>query len=660
MNEWPRPNKDTGIGLHDHANCGWKPNDFQAEVAKFKEHGVSWYLFFVCDEGKADWARCLVDNDIMPILRIWPMSFPKMSFDMAHLLAYRDVGVKWFEVGNEPNLEGEWSGTLPNGRDAARKVAENYARIANTVRAAGMWPLTPALSPGGNIHHRAFFQWFMERIMELGGESVLWPGGIGLHCRPLGNPLEDGPSDYDVGAREWEWYDAIVQGHLGRVLPMCNTEMGDQPDWLPRGAGGNYDWGLWAATNIELWRWYGPLNVGYRYPDHMMADCFWIYRDAGTWDHCGLVDNLAHERQTGQGRETNLWKAMPSIITWTRDDGPIPPPPPDPEPEPQPDSEIEFVGLSAEMIEGLSISGPADPMQPYWAIKRVEVQPKTENMSAFAVYDRVEYAEFFWADRSTLVMAKEDLYAPPGAREWAASMPMFNTWGSYGVKIDGNSESIFGFGLYADNLEPGYTAHHPVLIYFQLVEPTEEEKPMPEYTFLKGMEAHGIKYIDHRADVLKIIADEGMAPDERSKTDPIGSVKGIIVHHSTQYMSIDPSPLGIASYHIKTNGWPGCGYTFIITKDGIVHFMMPIKYVGYHSGDRLVNYASLGICFIGDFTKEEPTVNQLASFLELRAALEELFGGGWDKWRDMWVAPHKWISATECPGQKLEHAILWY
>jgi hypothetical protein len=74
----------------------------------------------------------------------------------------------------------------------------------------------------------------------------------------------------------------------------------------------------------------------------------------------------------------------------------------------------------------------------------------------------------------------------------------------------------------------------------------------------------------------------------------------------------------------------------------------------------VVNYASLGVCFVGDFTKEEPTVEQLASFLELREALEELLGGGWDKWRDMWIAPHKWIVTTECPGLNLEKAILWY
>lgn len=319
------------------------------------------------------------------------------------------------------------------------------------------------------------------------------------------------------------------------------------------------------------------------------------------------------------------------------------------------------------MIEALTISGPEDPTQPYWGVKKVEVQPQTDHQSAFAVLPLGTIpvmARFYWDGTHYLAMPKQDPFAPVGAREWAAPMPMFNAWGSYGVDIDGeNSESLFGFGLYGDNLQPGYTAHHPVLVYFQLVEPEpkppEEEKPMP-YTFLRGMEAYGIRYIDRRPDVLKMLDDEGSLPLIRSMTDPIGSVKGIIVHHSAQYMNIDPTPMGIASYHIKSRKWPGCAYTFVITKDGTVHFMMPIKYVGYHSGNSVVNYASVGVCFVGDFTREEPTIEQLAGFLQLREALQELLGGGWDKWREVWMAPHKWISATQCPGQNLERAILFY
>ena len=58
-------------------------------------------------------------------------------------------------------------------------------------------------------------------------------------------------------------------------------------------------------------------------------------------------------------------------------------------------------------------------------------------------------------------------------------MPMFNIWGAYGVEIYGNSEALFGFGLYqreGDQIVEK-TGHHPVLVYFQLVQP---ESPEPE------------------------------------------------------------------------------------------------------------------------------------------------------------------------------------
>jgi len=104
----PRPKHDTGIGVHGCSDCHHKPAHFAGTTAQFKERGISWKLLFVCDESKTDWARHLVNNDIMPVLRIWPMYAPGLKFDIAHLEAYRDVGVKWMVVGNELNLDYEW------------------------------------------------------------------------------------------------------------------------------------------------------------------------------------------------------------------------------------------------------------------------------------------------------------------------------------------------------------------------------------------------------------------------------------------------------------------------------------------------------------------------------------------------------------------------
>jgi len=222
------------------------------------------------------------------------------------------------------------------------------------------------------------------------------------------------------------------------------------------------------------------------------------------------------------------------------------------------------------------------------------------------------------------------------------------------VVADGNCDKVTKLGMLAG------TNHRHLDLAYRFGELKQEEEPMPEYTFLKGMEALGIRYIDHRAEVLKMVVDEGLTLLERSRTDPIGAAKGIIAHHSTLYADKDPLPMDIAIYHIKTLKRPACAYTFIITKDGVVHFMMPIKYVGIHTGTTRVNYQALGVCFVGDFTKEQPTQEQLDAFQALTVALSWLFSGGWGCQRDLWIAPHKWINATQCPGQNLEKAILWY
>jgi len=335
MAEWPTPSRDTGIGLHGCSDCHWKPADFAGMVAQFKQRGITWKLLFVCDESKVDWARYLVNNDIMPILRIWPMYAPGLKFDIAHLEAYRDVGVKWFVVGNEPNLSGEYVGELPGPKVAAYKVAESYAARAGVVRDRGMWPLTPALALGGNINHRIFFQYFMERIAQLGDPlEILYPGGIGIHCRSCGNPLDKGPSDYDVSAREWEWFDNVVRQYCGRSLPMANTEAYDEPDWL-----GDrrppFDWNLWESRNRKQFRWFDPKNPGYRYPDHVICNCFWLAKTPGAfdaWDEDGMWDNHTYAHQTGQGLVTNLWQNLPGFIDFTRAETPTPPPPPPPDP----------------------------------------------------------------------------------------------------------------------------------------------------------------------------------------------------------------------------------------------------------------------------------------------------------------------------------------
>jgi len=327
---FPKPEFDTGIGVHDNANCYWKPGNVQEYALTLRAQGITWYLLWVGDENKADYCQYLVEAGIMPIVRFYPAHMPHPNINMAYVDKYIAKGAKWFQLGNEFNLNEEWSSERP--KDGPEKTAKWYAAEAGRVRELGGWPLTPPPSLGGHVNHRIWFTRFMEEIARLGDPGqILYPGGIGLHCRSVGNPLEAGPDWYDCSAREWEWFDDVVKRIVGYSLPMANCEAFDEPQWLGELPNHYYKWDLWRDRNLEQMRWFDPDYEGYRYPDYLMCNCFWLIHDALTWNHCGLTENLKYERETGQGRETHLWKTMPNVITWERSGvTPQPPPPPPP------------------------------------------------------------------------------------------------------------------------------------------------------------------------------------------------------------------------------------------------------------------------------------------------------------------------------------------
>lgn len=342
--ECPRPFDDTGIGVHDNADAYWKPADLNQFAEDLWNHGIRWYLAWIFDENKEDFIYALRRKGIEVIVRPGPAKMPRPNIDVvSQIEVYRNVGVNYFVLGNEYNLFEEW-----DNEDAWRKMdkplrhqAEWYVKQARVVSDRGGWPFTPPPSLGGHMNHREWFSRFMWAIHNMADEQgipmvdLLQPngrGGIGLHCRSLGNPLEAGPDWYDCSAREWEWFDMVVKSHIGHSLPMINGEAFDEPNWLPK-LGSHYNWGLWMRRNIEQFHWYDPEYQTYRYPKEMLCNCFWLMTcDRNSpWPQCSLNPNPIYHEQIG-GYETNLWRAMAGEIDWTRDGsngtGPPPPPPP--------------------------------------------------------------------------------------------------------------------------------------------------------------------------------------------------------------------------------------------------------------------------------------------------------------------------------------------
>lgn len=113
----------------------------------------------------------------------------------------------------------------------------------------------------------------------------------------------------------------------------------------------------------------------------------------------------------------------------------------------------------------------------------------------------------------------------------------------------------------------------------------------------------------------------------------------IILHHAAATTCTIED---IHKWHLA-NGWNGCGYHYLIRKDGAVYGGRPINSVGAHAYGH--NDDSIGICFEGNFTNEKPTTAQIYAGVELvQTLLTEYVLKPSD------VIRHSDVNATVCPG----------
>ena len=114
---------------------------------------------------------------------------------------------------------------------------------------------------------------------------------------------------------------------------------------------------------------------------------------------------------------------------------------------------------------------------------------------------------------------------------------------------------------------------------------------------------------------------------------------GIIMHHAAAEKCTADD---IHRWHIA-NGWSGIGYHFFVRKDGSVYRGRPIDVTGAHTYGK--NSDSIGICFEGNFEKENMPENQKNAGIELVAYLLELYP------QITFISKHMDHSATACPGK---------
>jgi len=233
---YPRPPQDTGLGIHWSASIyHYTPlADWDRWRDELLAMGIKW-VKVLDDSGGSSLELCqrLLDAGIMPIVRLYrPEPNPghiggREENTIRKLI---EIGVKYIQTNNEPNLPDEWQGRSKPG-NYPKKVAENWLIDAQRVLALGGLPITPPWSPG--FEPEAFRE-FLEHLKSIGGETVFKEGAcLGSH-----NYRHRHPTNYP--------YDEIQQ----RDNPGCSV-LDDNLTFL--------NW-LWVLENFkEVFGFYVPV-----------------------------------------------------------------------------------------------------------------------------------------------------------------------------------------------------------------------------------------------------------------------------------------------------------------------------------------------------------------------------------------------------------------
>ena len=486
-----RPSNDTGFGFAYYPDTEhYSPHDLGRWLPELKNMGASWLV--LCSRSDTPipefFVRELAANEIEPLVRVLtPAVQPVDRSSLAGLLqAYALWGAHYVEILHEPNCASRW--TL---RDWYRPcLVEAFLELLTPcleeTQAAGLHPFFPALRPAGNYWDLSFLQTSFEALACAYGASLFDNMVVGIHNHTFGKPLTWGQGGHErwplarpyytpkgsenhMGYNLFEWYDEIIRSAVGHPVPLVC--MGSAVTGEPYSAGG----GVWADEQGHADRAVAiaKMLMEGSVPDHLLNHAFWLLATKDGHPYS------SHAWYGEQGEESQAASALKGLLKHSRRSNGNPTDPLPPTPPARGLGDVECVGLSQQMMDALTIGGPERDTEPYWKVVRVEVHADANNMSAFAVTD-AEAVRFFWADGEYVTVPKDDSYAPESARRSAASMPMFSAWGSYSVQVMGNSEALHGFGLYGGDLELTDTAHHPVIVFFQLVEPgTTPSPPQP-------------------------------------------------------------------------------------------------------------------------------------------------------------------------------------
>ncbi len=219
--DYPRPLGDNGKGIHWVPTVKQTPDVVDKFVSEAVSMGMKWVVFLNdgANIGDNDYlVKQLAAAGIEPVMRIYTPGLAPINGDIKKMVQhFTGLGVRYFQLYNEPNLMVETGGQYPN----VNHYLDVWVPAAKQVIEGGGLPGFGALSPQGEMDDRDFLRQSLTGLIQRGAGYLLNQGWLAMHNYTGPRPLND-----PDGFMRFKQYDNIVQQILGRQLPVIGTEGG--------------------------------------------------------------------------------------------------------------------------------------------------------------------------------------------------------------------------------------------------------------------------------------------------------------------------------------------------------------------------------------------------------------------------------------------------
>lgn len=653
--------RQSGFGVHDSPNKYLNPPNVTNHARTLKRYGIDNYKILAdADNKKAGRVQVYRQHGIHSIVRTHvDRPTPNFVIDLQVARDYVNAGAWAIEPMNEPNLKDEWrDGTFPSSwTEYGKIVARQWIRNADVILAAGGVPVTPALSPGGHVPHREATLRFLDGINFHGGRGQLDRAVIGVHWRPLNNPIDTPPG---IGNppnttlwRENEWFFATYSAFLGYMPGFVETESGYSPGSSENGTFPPMTQATWASFNQELYSRLNPTHAKAT-PGQVICQDYWIEGTdgSGVWRIDAAFINWLEDNQPP---DEPLWgKAIRTMgINWDRKvlvSGGTTPPPPDnpvpPIPVPPPSNTLPPRVLIDMPTTGFTIS-VAEPSvvagEKFWRAVRVERRRGASNGGQHHIYHTEPHDPAV-----TMVVGVLDtpvvnrIPHDKPANEPAANHPMTSNGNRYWSRVEGRgivkSDQVNGMMMFEGQ-------HESLHITWELVTQPIGDVPVFDMTtrFVQLATAKwGNKFEDLRTTLPKHATLKFSAIDSRL-------MQYICFHHTTG--AVNTTWKRIAEGHVNDRGFAGIGY-HIGVRQGKVALLGDLDTQRAHVKDR--NDEALGVAWMGNSDMVNVPSGDQQLLKEIVEVLDALYT------RDKELTWHgKMLPAgyTECPGSSMKQIV---